>query len=56
MISLTRDRSKAKVHDNFYGKKKKTFEKELLVNQRRIARGELEKHSFDSDRSPANKS
>lgn len=50
MIRLRRSRSKTDIHANFYGEKKITFEKELLINQRRIRRGEIEKHNFKSDR------
>ena len=50
MIPLTRIRSAAAIHSNFYGKRKETFEKELLLNQRRIRRAEIEKHDFKSDR------
>lgn len=50
MIRLTRIRSETVIHPNFRGKKKKAFEKELLVNQRRITRGEIDKHPFNSDR------
>lgn len=48
MIALTRVRTE--IHANFYGEKKKKFEKELLINQRRVIRGELKKHHFDSER------
>lgn len=50
MIPLTRIRSGAAIHSNFYGKRKETFEKELLLNQRRIRRGEIQKHTFNSNR------
>ena len=50
MIPLTRIRSETAIHSNFYGKRKKTFEKELLLNQRRIRRAEIEKHDFKSNR------
>ena len=50
MIRLKRIRSKNVVHHNFYGQRKEVFEKELLLNQRRIKRGEIEKHNFKSDR------
>jgi hypothetical protein len=50
VIRLTRIRSEATIHASFYGDKKKTFEKELLVNQRLIAQGQLKKHPFDSNR------
>ena len=50
MIRLKRIRSKNVIHHNFYGKRKEAFEKELLLNQRRIKRGEIEKHNFKSDR------
>ena len=46
MIRLTRIRSKSAIHHNFYGEKKKEFEKELLLNERRIKRGEKENHEF----------
>ena len=50
MIRLKRIRSKNVIHHNFYGKRKEAFEKELLLNQRRIKRGEIEKHNFNSNR------
>ena len=50
MIPLTRIRSEAAIHSNFYGKRKETFEKELLLNQRRIRRGEIQKHTFNNNR------
>ena len=50
MIRLRRSRSKTDIHVNFHGKKKRTFEKELLINQRRIRRGEIQKHTFNSNR------
>ncbi len=50
MIPLTRERTAAAVHSNFYGARKQQLEAELLYNQRLIARGELDKHPFNSDR------
>ena len=50
MIRLTRIRSENVIHHNFYGKRKEAFEKELLLNQRRIRRGEIQKHTFNSNR------
>lgn len=50
MIRLKRIRSKNVIHHNFYGKRKEAFGKELLLNQRRIKRGEIEKHNFNSNR------
>ena len=50
MIHLRRDRSMAVIDHNFYGKRKEAFEKELLINQRRIRRGEIQKHTFKSNR------
>ena len=50
MIRLRRGRSRTDIHTNFHGKKKRTFEKELLINQRRIRRGEIQKHTFNSNR------
>lgn len=50
MISLTRDRNNAAIHANFKNPKKKQFERELLDDQRRICRNEIEKHDFDSKR------
>ena len=50
MIRLRKSRSKADIHTNFHGEKKRTFEKELLINQRRIRRGEIQKHIFNSNR------
>ncbi|MCY3550006.1 MAG: hypothetical protein OXN27_13635 [Candidatus Poribacteria bacterium] len=56
MIPLTRVRTESTIHHNFYGQKKKAFEKELLLNQRRIRRGEIQKHTFNSNRwKPAKK-
>ncbi|MDE0089274.1 MAG: hypothetical protein OXU23_26410 [Candidatus Poribacteria bacterium] len=49
MIRLKRSRSKKDIHPNFYGKKKRTFEKELLLNQWRIIRGKIQKHTFNSN-------
>lgn len=50
MIRLTRTRSEAAIHQNFRAAKKRAFEKELLRNQRRIRRGEIAKHTFNSSR------
>ena len=50
MIRLRRSRSKTDIHANFHGEKKRTFEKELLINQRRIRRSEIQKHTFYSNR------
>ena len=56
MIRLRRSRSKTDIHANFHGEKKRTFEKELLINQRRIRRGEIQKHTFNNNRwKPAKK-
>ena len=56
MIHLNRVRTKKSIHSNFQGKKKKAFEKELLLNQRRIKRGQIGKHTFKSNRwKPAKK-
>lgn len=56
MIPLTRIRSEGAIHSNFYRKRKETFEKELLLNQRRIRRGEIQKHTFNNNRwKPAKK-
>ncbi len=56
MIRLTRIRSEATIHENFHGQKKRAFEKELLLNQRRIRRSQIEKHTFKSNRwKPAKK-
>ena len=49
MIRLRRDRSRAVIDHNFYGQRKEAFEKELLINQRRIRRGEIQKHTFKSN-------
>ena len=49
MIPLRRSRSKIDIHANFHGDKKRAFEKELLINQRRIRRGEIQKHTFNSN-------
>ena len=50
MIRLRRIRTKNAIHHNFYGKRKEAFEKELLLNDRRIKRGEKENHGFRSYR------
>ncbi len=50
MIRLRRIRSKNAIHHNFYGKRKEAFEKELLLNERRIKRGEKDNHEFRSYR------
>jgi len=50
MIRLTRIRLAGNIHVNFRGDEKRQFEKELLLNQRHIARGEIEKHTFEPDR------
>lgn len=50
MISLQRNRSEAAVHSNFTGDTKSDFERDLLINHRAILRGDLEKHSFNSNR------
>ena len=50
MIRLKRSRVKRDIHPNFYGQKKRTFETELLLNQWRIIRGEIQKHTFNSNR------
>ena len=50
MIRLKRIRTKNAIHHNFYGKRKEAFEKELLLNDRRIKRGEKENHEFRSYR------
>ena len=56
MIRLRRSRSKTDIHANFYEKKKSAFEKELLINQRHIRRGKIQKHIFNSNRwKPAKK-
>lgn len=49
MIRLRRSRLKTDIHANFHGEKKRTLEKELLINQRRIRRGEIQKHTFNSN-------
>ncbi|ETW94230.1 MAG: hypothetical protein ETSY1_35745, partial [Candidatus Entotheonella factor] len=40
----------AAVHRNFRDTRKQSFEAELLYNQRRIVRGELDKHPFETER------
>jgi len=56
VIRLRRSRSKTDIHTNFYEKKKSAFEKELLINQRHIKRGAIQKHVFNSNRwKPAKK-
>ena len=46
MIRLRRDRSKAAINHNFYGKRKEAFEKELLLEERSIKRRGTGKHDF----------
>ena len=55
MISLTRDRNNAAIQANFKDPRKIQFERELLEDQRRIRRNEIEKHDFQSDRWKASK-
>ncbi len=56
MIPLNRVRTKGAIHSNFHGEKKRVFEEELLLNQRRIKRGQIGKHTFKSNRwKPAKK-
>ena len=50
MIRLRRIRTKNAIHHNFYGARKEAFEKELLLNERCIKRGEKENHEFRSYR------
>lgn len=50
MIPLTRIRLKKNIHANFFGDKKRQFEKELLLDQRRIVRNEIEGHNFKQAR------
>ena len=50
MIRLRRSRLKTDIHANFHSEKKRMFEKELLIDQRRIRRGEIQKHTFNSSR------
>lgn len=50
MIRLRRIRTKNAIHHNFYGVRKEAFEKELLLNERHIKRGEKENHEFISYR------
>ena len=49
MIRLRRSRLKTDIHANFHGEKKRTLEKELLINQRRVRRDEIQKHTFNSN-------
>lgn len=49
MICLRRSRLKTDIQANFHGEKKRLFEMELLINQRRIKRGEIQKHTFNSN-------
>ena len=50
MILLTRMRTKNAIHHNFYGERKETFEKELLLEERRVKRGQMDKHDFKPGR------
>ena len=50
MIRLNRVRTKKSIHSNFHGGKKRVFEEELLLNQRRIKRGQIGQHTFKSNR------
>lgn len=50
MILLTRIRTESAIHHNFYGASKEKFEKELLLEERCIKRGKMDKHDFKSDR------
>lgn len=47
MIKLTRVRTQAAIHANFFGQKRLELALGLLDAQRRIARQELTKHAFD---------
>ena len=56
MIRLNRVRTKKAIHSNFHSGKKRVFEEELLLNQRRIKRGQIGQHTFKSNRwKPAKK-
>ena len=56
MIRLNRVRTTKAIHSNFHGQKKRVFEEELLLNQRRIKRGQIGQHPFKSHRwKPAKK-
>ncbi|MYC75113.1 hypothetical protein F4X10_04975 [Candidatus Poribacteria bacterium] len=56
MIRLRRSRLKTDIHANFHGEKKKAFEEDLLIDQRRIRLGEIQKHIFNNNRwKPAKK-
>ena len=50
MIALRRERLAGKIHADFCGGTKKQFARELLLAQRRIARGELTKHEWQDSR------
>ena len=50
MIPLTRIRLEENIHANFHGDRKRQFERELLLGQRRIARDETEGHTFRQGR------
>ncbi|UCB52362.1 MAG: hypothetical protein JSV10_10335 [Candidatus Zixiibacteriota bacterium] len=50
MIPLSRNRDPNLIHHNFTGNLKRKLERELLENQRKILRGEIERHAFESDR------
>ncbi len=49
MIPLQRVRTEEAVHKNFKGGKRIQKEKKLMEDQRKIKRGELEKHPFNKD-------
>jgi len=49
MIPLKRVRTDVAIDDNFRGVKRVLKEKELLENQRKIKRGEIEEHSFETN-------
>lgn len=56
MIHLNRIRTKQAIHSNFRSERKRVFEEELLLNQRRIKRGQIGQHTFKSHRwKPAKK-
>ena len=46
MISLTRQRTATVIPTDFTGDTRKLWEKELLENERKIKKGELDRHKF----------
>lgn len=48
MIKLKRIRTEEAIHENFRGTKRVEFEKDLLLEQRKVRRNEIEKQKFPS--------